>query len=273
MNQNEDDDITEIESDIQEPDLPPPPISLLPQFRDLVDASGLRDVVPGLMTDEPLLLMQYYVQLMWAWNERLNMTRHTTWELFVQRDLRDVIYLASVIQPGEDVLDLGSGGGVPGIPLSILRPDVNVSLAESVGKRAAVLSHMVQELQLPVPVYAARGEEILDDIRFTAVVSRAVGSLHKLCTWVAPHWINVDRMLLIKGPKWVEERAEARHRGTLGTLTLRKIVSYGLTPGDATVVDEDAALVGERDGAPGEGVILQVWPKDRKLPYGDWRLT
>ncbi len=48
-----------------------------------------------------------------------------------------------------------------------MRPDVNVSLAESVGKRAKVLDEMVADLNLPVAVYEARGEDILDDFRFT----------------------------------------------------------------------------------------------------------
>ena len=73
--------------------------------------------------------LQDYAQCMWEFNEQLNLTRHTTWELFVSRDLRDCLQLANLILPGEEVLDLGSGNGIPGIPLSILRSDVDVSLA------------------------------------------------------------------------------------------------------------------------------------------------
>lgn len=193
--------------------------------------------------------LQAYAEAMWRWNEQLNLTRHTTWDLFVGRDLRDCLQLAPILDPGEEVLDLGSGNGVPGIPLAILRPDIDVSLAESVAKRAGVLGEIIAELDLPVPVYSARGEDLLDDFRFTSLVCRAVGSITKLCRWIEPHWINVDRMLLIKGPKWLEERGEARHSGLMADLQLRKVASYPL--GDESEEDQ--------------GAIIQIWPKGREL--------
>lgn len=191
--------------------------------------------------------LEAYVKMVWERNETINLTRHTTWDLFVERDLRDCLQLAPLVSPGEQVLDLGSGGGVPGIPLAILRHDVRVSLAESVGKRARVLDELVSELDLPISVYAARGEDLLEDFRFTTVVSRAVGSLRKLCQWVEPHWDSIDRMLVIKGPKWVEERGEARHHGALANVNLRVAASYPLGDGE------------------NEGVILNIWPKGRNL--------
>lgn len=193
--------------------------------------------------------LQAYALAMWRWNEQLNLTRHTTWDLFVGRDLRDCLHLAPILDAGEEVLDLGSGNGVPGVPLAILRGDVDVSLAESVAKRANTLSEIVAELELPVTVYAARGEDLLDDFRFSSLVCRAVGSIAKLCRWIGPNWTNVDRMLLIKGPKWVEERGEARHLGLMNDLQLRRVASYPLGEGD----EED------------QGAILQVWPKNRRL--------
>lgn len=212
-----------------------------PEFASALAAHGYE--MPEPMAQQ----IEQYARLLWQWNEQVNMTRHTTWELFVSRDLRDCLQLAELILPDEEVLDLGSGGGVPGIPLAILRPDVKVSLAESVGKRAKILDEMVSELGLPVSVYAARGEELLEDFRFTTLVSRAVGSLRKLCQWVEPHWDSVDRMLAIKGPKWVEERGEARHHGVMSNLQMRVAASYPLGEGDS------------------EGVILQIWPKGREL--------
>lgn len=194
--------------------------------------------------------LQAYALAMWRWNEQLNLTRHTNWDLFVSRDLRDCVQLAPLLEAGEEVLDLGSGNGVPGIPLAIMRPDIDVSLAESVKKRANVLGEIVDELGLPVTVYAARGEDLLQDFRFSTIVARAVGSIVKFCRWVEPHWTSIDRLLLIKGPKWVEERGEARHLGMLGNLQLRRAVSYPLG------IETDS----ESDEADSEGVILQIWP-------------
>jgi 16S rRNA (guanine527-N7)-methyltransferase len=200
--------------------------------------------------DEPIALrLQHYAQTLWKLNETINLTRHTTWDLFVGRDLRDCLQLAPLVHAGEEVLDLGSGNGVPGIPLAILRGDVEVALAESVAKRAKVLGEIVTELDLPVAVYAARGEDLLEDFRFSSIVSRAVGKITKFCRWVEPHWSNVDRLLLIKGPKWVEERGEARHLGAMTDLQIRRVAEYPLG-----------------DDAESVGVILQIWPKGRPEP-------
>jgi len=197
--------------------------------------------------DEPIAeQLEKYARVLWKWNEQLNLTRHTHWDLFVGRDLRDCLQLAPLLESGEEVLDLGSGNGIPGIPLAILRPDIEISLAESVAKRANVLGEIIEELQLPVPVYGARGEDLLDDFRFSSIVSRAVGSISKFCRWVEPHWASVDRLLLVKGPKWVDERSEARHLGVMANLELRKVASYPLG-----------------DDADSEGVILQIQPASR----------
>ena len=217
-----------------------------PEFAAALDAHGME-------IDEPIAeRLQQFAGVMWKLNENLNLTRHTSWDLFVGRDLRDCMQLAPLIEPGEDVLDMGSGNGIPGIPLAILRSDIEVSLAESVAKRAAALNEIVSELELPVAVYAARGEDLLDDFRFSSIVSRAVGSVAKFCRWIEPHWTAVDRLLLVKGPKWVEERGEARHLGLLANLELRRIAGYPL--GD----DEEP-----------EGVILQVMTKWRAKQLAD----
>lgn len=209
----------------------------------------------GMELDEPLAAaLKNYAETMWRFNEQLNLTRHTTWDLFVGRDLRDCLQLAHLIQPDEEILDLGSGNGVPGIPLAIIRPDIEVSLAESVGKRAKALDELVTQLNLNVPVYAARGEHLLEDFRFTTIVSRAVGSLLKFCRWVEPHWASFDRLLLVKGPKWVDERGEARHHGVLKGLELRVVASYPL--GNPLEINE-ADAADETPGS-GEGVILQL---------------
>lgn len=215
-----------------------------PDFAQALENSAVE------LDESVAMRLQAYATAMWQWNEKLNLTRHTTWDLFVSRDLRDCLQLAPLLDPGEEVLDLGSGNGIPGIPLAILRPDIDVSLAESVAKRASVLGDLIAELGLPVPVYSARGEDLLEDFRFSSLVCRAVGSIAKLCRWIEPHWSNVDRMLLIKGPKWIEERGEARHQGLMANLQLRKIASYPLGDG----AEED------------QGAIIQIWPKGRQLP-------
>lgn len=180
--------------------------------------------------DEQALLLARYCRLLWDWNSRLNLTRHTDWELFVTRDLLDTLELSKHIPQSAKIMDVGSGGGVPGIPLAILRPDVSVSLCDSVGKKAMALQDIVKALGLDVAVHADRAEMVLKKKRFQFVTARAVASIAKLITWFFPVWGSVGQLLLIKGPRWVEERNEASADGMLKRHSLEQISSWS-TPG------------------------------------------
>ncbi len=183
----------------------------------------------GLQIDaDKLGQLEQYCHLLWEWNTKLNLTRHTNFDLFARRDLLDSWQLAHVLAEGEEVLDVGTGGGVPGIPLAILRPDLTVSLCDSVGKKSRVVDEMVQALGLPVPVHASRVQDVLEDLRYSSLVTRAVGSLSQQAGWLKEYWHCFDRLLAIKGPKWVEERGEARHRGLLTGIELRKLTAYNM---------------------------------------------
>lgn len=186
-------------------------------------------------------LLDRYCQLLWDWNEKINLTRHTTYEKFVTRDLIDTLQLATLIHPKEEILDVGSGGGVPGLTLAIVRPDLEITLSDTTGKKARVLEDLVKQLKLPIPVFNARTETLLDDTRWDALTIRAVGPLWQLLTWFRPHWASITRLLIIKGPKWKEEQAEAARRGLLRELELKVGAEYPMA------------------GTESNSVILKVW--------------
>ena len=183
----------------------------------------------GIDLPEPQIVrLEQYCRLLWEWNDKLNLTRHTDYEKFVGRDLVDSRAFARFLDRGERILDVGTGGGVPGVLLAILRADLDVSLCESVGKRARVVADIVERLALGTPVHHARAEDVLAGERYQTLVVRAVARLKKLLEWLAPHWNAFDRLLVLKGPSWIEERGEARHFGLMGDLSLRKLTSYPL---------------------------------------------
>jgi len=180
------------------------------------------------LSDEAIALVDRYCHALWSWNEKLNLTRHTDYEKFVARDVVDSLALEPFLDSGDRVLDVGTGGGVPGIVLAIVRPDLQVSLCDSVGKKAKAVQEIVTELALDVPVHHAPAQEVLLRQEFDVLVVRAVAPLSKLLRWFAPDWDRFDRLLVIKGPAWVEERAEAREAGLLKQLELRKLAEYPL---------------------------------------------
>jgi len=186
---------------------------------------GLQDFGLTLEPDT-IETLDRYREALWKWNEQLNLTRHTTIEKFVGRDVVDSLELGKLLEHGERVLDVGTGGGVPGLILAICRPDLRVSVCESTQKKAKVVQAIVDELELRVRVFACRAEEVLELQTYDTLTARAVASLTKILTWVAPHWEAFDRLLLTKGQRWVEERADARHNGLLARLELRKASSY-----------------------------------------------
>jgi 16S rRNA (guanine527-N7)-methyltransferase len=220
--------------------------------------SAIGDSQPAILSDDTLekalarhglslpadriALVDQYCRLLWEWNEKLNLTRHTDYERFVARDLVDTLEVSKLIHPHEEVLEIGSGGGVPGLLLAILRPDLQVTLTESIGKKAKALAEITRRLKVKVRVEATRAEKLLAQERFDATLARGIGPLWKILSWLKPHWLSVGRLLAIKGPKWSEERGEARHKGFLNDLELRKAASYPLS------------------GTNSESVILKIWP-------------
>ncbi len=172
--------------------------------------------------------LESYCRLLWGWNDKLNLTRHTDFEKFVARDLVDSLAFARFLGQGESVLDVGTGGGVPGVVLAIVRDDLKIALCESIAKKARAVGDIVEKLGLATPVVHGRAEDLLADHRYQTLVIRAVARLKKLLEWFKPHWPAFDRMLVLKGPSWLDERGEARHFGLLGGLSLRKVYSYPL---------------------------------------------
>lgn len=126
------------------------------------------------------------------------------------RHILNSAVVAELLGEAESVVDLGSGAGLPGIPLAIVRPDLRVVLVEPMLRRTEFLQMAEADLDLGVEVVRGRAEdrEVRDRVGDTggadAVVSRAVASLDKLARWSMPLLGPRGRMLALKG-----ERAEA----------------------------------------------------------------
>src|SRR4051812_10586391 len=118
-----------------------------PQVQELKAKLLARQIA---VSDEQAEMLDQYRRLLWSWNERMNLTRHTTLEKFVDRDIVDSYELSKLLEHGERVLDVGTGGGVPGLVVAILRPDLSLSVCESTQKKARAVEAIVTEMGMPV---------------------------------------------------------------------------------------------------------------------------
>ena len=131
-----------------------------------------------------------------------------------------------MIPAGKSVLDMGSGGGVPGMVLAILRPDLEVTLSESVGKKSVALEAIAKEIKLDSEIHNSRAEKLLEDFSYDFTTVRAVGPLHKICTWLDAVWTSAGKILAIKGPNWKNERNEAAEKGLLKKIDIEVVAEY-----------------------------------------------
>ena len=197
------------------------------------------------LEDEQIEELDRFVRALWQMNEKINLTRHTDYEKFVTRDVIDARELERFIDSGDRVLDVGTGGGLPGVLLSVLRPDLEVTLCDSVAKKAKATLQIVNAAELSVPVVHGRAEDIVKNGGHDTLVARAVAPLPKILRWFEPCWDSFGQLLLIKGPAWVKERGEARHLGQMNRLELRCLASYPMA------------------GTESESVVLRIRPRSK----------
>ena len=199
---------------------------------DLAGAIGAACARLGIeVPAESLPRLAAYAASRGSWNERLHLTRPTDVDAFVSRDVGDAVAIAPHLAAGERVLDVGTGGGVPGVILAILRPDLRVELCDSVAKKARAVAEIVKATGLAVPVHAGAAQQLVaarqrGADRFDTLVVRAVAPLGKLLGWFEPLADAYGRLLVVKGPRWEEEKASARLEGRGKKVTVRRIASW-----------------------------------------------
>ncbi|HEV8604675.1 MAG TPA: 16S rRNA (guanine(527)-N(7))-methyltransferase RsmG [Tepidisphaeraceae bacterium] len=177
-------------------------------WHHLAGSAGLQ------LTQQQHALLDQYLDLLLKANETINLTRITERADAEIGHVGDALTLLPFLPKGSHGLaDVGSGGGVPGIPLAIVRPDSQVILIESTQKKAAFLGKAIETLRLRnVQLFIDRAESAgRGNAResFDVVTARAVGPMNLLVEWCLPLVKTGGKFLAMKGAKVIEELAEA----------------------------------------------------------------
>jgi len=160
------------------------------------------------LNNEQVKQIQQYTRLLWTWNDKVNLT--------AIRDPLEILYrhfcesmFGSALFPVENcrLADVGSGGGFPGIPLKIIRPDLHVFLVESNVKKATFLAEVVRELGLTdTRVLVSRYEELGEEVApLDVVCSRALGDFTNFLAWAASPRVAAKQALLWVGGRDLNE--------------------------------------------------------------------
>jgi 16S rRNA (guanine527-N7)-methyltransferase len=167
---------------------------------------------------------QQFAQLydMYAdWNAKINVISRKDTDGFYEKHVLHSLGIAKVMPfvAGTSVLDIGTGGGFPGIPLAILMPDVRFVMVDSIGKKITVVNAVIDALGLKnATAQQARAEMLTKQYDF--VVSRAVARLTEFCAWtqgkIHQNHKNIlpNGILYLKGGDLTQEIAEATHHKT-----------------------------------------------------------
>ena len=158
--------------------------------------------------DDQVLQIQRYIEILLTWNEKINLTSIRDPLEILYRHFCESMY-ASVAVPVENgrLADVGSGGGFPGLPLKIIRPNLRVFLVESNLKKATFLAEIVRELGLrDVQVLVRRYEELSEEMApLDYVCSRALGEFPGFLEWAGSTQTGAEQVILWIGARDLPE--------------------------------------------------------------------
>ena len=183
--------------------------------------------------DEQVQQIQQYIKILRYWNEKLNLTAIQDPLEILHRHFCESMFGAIAVPVFGRLADIGTGAGFPGIPLKILRPEIELFLVESNLKRGTFLAEVVRELELKnARVLINRYEELGEDLApLDFLCSRAVGEFGPFLKWAGSEQLSAGRLLLWIGGRDLDDVRKCEdwewHEPILVPQTLRRYILAG----------------------------------------------
>ena len=167
---------------------------------------GIKDMTLDVTPEQQTKLMGY-LQLMHKWNAVYNLTSLRDPQQMVTHHLLDSLAAVPAFAGARNVLDVGAGGGLPGIVLAITRPDMKVSMIDTVHKKTAFLTQVKAELGLAnVSVHTMKVQDLEVNEKFDVITSRAFADLSDFVNWSGHLLAEGGKFIALKGVAPSDER-------------------------------------------------------------------
>lgn len=201
------------------------------KFKELMCSYG--KMIDILFNDEQLNKFYNYMNLLLEWNEKINLTAITNPEEIVLKHFIDSLTINKYIEKNKNIVDVGTGAGFPGIPLKIYRPDVKVTLVDSLNKRIIFLNEVIDNLKLSdIYTVHSRIEDFGKDKKyrekFDYVTARAVANLSVLSEYLIPITKVNGKCICMKGSEIEEEVNNSKNAINILGGKIEKIEKFNL---------------------------------------------
>lgn len=167
------------------------------------------------LDDKKVEQFYMYMELLLEWNEKINLTAITKPEEVILKHFIDSLTIINKIKPNTKIVDVGTGAGFPGIPIKIVKEDIEIVLVDSLNKRIHFLDEVIQKLGLTkIETIHARAEELGRNKKiretFDYATSRAVANLSTLSEYLMPFVKVGGNVIAMKGSEIEEELQKAQ---------------------------------------------------------------
>ncbi len=190
------------------------------------------------LTTDQVHKLSKYLEILRLWNNKLSLIGAADVPLLARKHVADCLAVAAHCPPGGRIADLGSGGGMPGIPIAIVRPGLRVDLVESRAKKISFLTQASQDLPNATPVNRRIATLAGED--YDLVVARALAPLERLVPLARPVLKTGGWLLAMKSSAFLDE-LRARE-AAFGGFSLEKTSKYELLTGEIRILLHFRAL-------------------------------